>query len=503
MQTVPPSETHPQVNQPGVSTLPLSVRCPHCQAPLPSGCSPAGGAIVCGTCGNGFEVVDLDATVLTKHQPSASIGHYTLLSVLGRGAFGVVWRAQDTKLDRTVAIKIPRKFNLTPVEIDKFLREARAAAQLKHPNIARCYEVGRDGELIFLVYDFIDGVTLADFLSGQRMTPREAAAFCVKVALALQHAHAAGVVHRDLKPSNIMIGADGEPYVMDFGLAKREAGEVTVTVDGEFLGTPAYTSPEQARGFAHQADGRSDCYSLGVILFELLTGELPFRGTPTMLLHQVLHTDPPSLRGLNRMIPRDIETICLKCLEKSPNKRYATCQDLADDINRVLRGEPIIARRVGFLGRAWRWYTRTPDAAQITAGGVTIAVVVALMLWAILGIILYAVGFDPNVKRGKAIFELLCLLLVFHPFFAWIGVKTTNGRAWALWVATVLWLISTVLTMLALFGVQMGYNSLETARNVQQNEAIRVQFFSLLLLIHFLGLASHIAALAARYLRRW
>jgi hypothetical protein len=300
-----------------------------------------------------------------------------------------------------------------------------------------------------------------------------------------------------------MVGVDGEPYVMDFGLAKRDAGEVTMTIDGEFLGTPAYTSPEQARGQAHQADGRSDVYSLGVILFELLTGEVPFRGTPSMLLHQVMHCEPPSLRGLNRIIPRDLETICLKCLEKSPRKRYGSAQELADDLHRGLSNQPILARRVGVFGRAWRWYSRSAEAAQITAGCVTIAFVIALMLWAFLGIILFASGFDPAVSRWRAILELVCLGLGFHPFFAWIGYKTASGRGWALWVATVLWLMSTVLTMLALFGVQMGYNWLETARNIQQNDAVRVQFFSLILMMHLIGLASHIAALVARYVRRW
>jgi tRNA A-37 threonylcarbamoyl transferase component Bud32 len=503
MQTVPSIETHSQENQPQVSTLALSVRCPHCQAPVPSGSSPTDGAIVCGTCGSAFQVVDLDATVLTTHQPSASIGHYTLISVLGRGGFGIVWKARDTKLDRTVAIKIPRKVNLTPAEIDKFLREARAAAQLKHPNIARCYEVGRDGGLLFLVYDFIEGVTLADFLSGRRMTAREAAAFCVKVALALQHAHAAGVVHRDLKPSNIMVGVDGEPYVMDFGLAKRDAGEVTMTIDGEFLGTPAYTSPEQARGQAHQADGRADVYSLGVILFELLTGELPFRGTPSMLLHQVMHTEPPSLRGLNRHIPRDLETICLKCLEKSSRKRYDSAQGLADDLNRVLSDQPILARRVGLFARVWRWYSRSPEAAQVTAGGVTVAIVVMLWLWALLGIFLIGSGFHVESDPWPAVLSLLLLTTVIYPFFVWIGVQTIHGRVWALWLATGIWLMATAFSTLAMLGSNISFMAIPSMGAMASSPPVRVQFYSLFVMQQLVGLSSHIAALVARHIRRW
>ena len=179
------------------------------------------------------------------------MGRFELIERLGVGGFGSVWKARDKELDRTVAIKIPRQGGMTAEEQEKFFREARAAAQLRHPSIVSVHEVGRDGDSVYIVSDFVRGVTLGDWLTGQQLTSREAAELCAKIADALHHAHEQGVVHRDLKPANIMMDDDGEPHLMDFGLARREAGEVTMTIDGQVLGTPAYMSPEQAEGEAH------------------------------------------------------------------------------------------------------------------------------------------------------------------------------------------------------------------------------------------------------------
>ncbi len=306
----------------------------------------------------------------------SQLGKFALLEVVGRGSFGIVYRARDTELDRIVAVKLPRLGGFpSPEDVDRFLREARSAARLRHPGIVAVHEVGRIEGQLYLVYDYVAGVTLAERLGSGGLSCSRAAELAACVAESLDHAHRLGVIHRDIKPSNILLDDEGRPYIADFGLAKRDAGEATLTLEGQVLGTPAYMSPEQARGDAHKVDPRSDVYGLGIVLYEALTGVLPFRGRGRMLLAQVLEEDPRPPRRLNDTIPRDLETVCLKAIAKDPGDRYPSAAAFAADLRRHLEGRPVLARPLGPFAKLWRRCRRKPAMAALVA---TIALVGSL-----------------------------------------------------------------------------------------------------------------------------
>lgn len=296
------------------------------------------------------------------------IGRFELLGELGTGSFGYVFRAHDTGLDRIVALKLQRAGNMASDEdVARFLREARSVAQLSHPGIVSLFESGQtEDSVCYLVTEFVEGRTLEECVNDHfEPNWRTLAEQVARLADSLDYAHQHGVIHRDIKPSNVLIDSAGRPHVMDFGLALRETGDATLTSDGRIMGTPAYMSPEQARGDSHLVDARTDVYSLGVVMYELLTGERPFQGNRRMLLLQVLEDDPRPPRQLNDTVPRDLETICLKAMSRNSARRYQSARELADDLRRYLNGEHVHARPVNSMERFWRWCSRYPFAAML------------------------------------------------------------------------------------------------------------------------------------------
>jgi tRNA A-37 threonylcarbamoyl transferase component Bud32 len=320
------------------------------------------------------------------------IGRFEIRALVGSGAFGCVYRAFDRQLDREVALKVARPGMLdSPRRAERFLREAKSAAQLHHPRIVPIHETGQDGAFHYIVSAFIAGHTLEETHEDNPLTFHQAAETVKSLAEALAYAHRIGIVHRDVKPANVLLDQEGQPFLADFGLAQRQDQAEKLTQDGSVLGTPAYMSPEQASGHSAEVLPTSDQYSLGALFYELLCGQTPFTGPPQTVLFNAVHTQPPPPRSLRPDVPLDLETVCLKALAKHPEDRYADCQELADDLRRWLEGEPIRARRLGWGERAVRWCRREP----------TLVGAVALMLLSLLGVAVVASVSWASVSAAK------------------------------------------------------------------------------------------------------
>ncbi|MFO0847328.1 MAG: serine/threonine-protein kinase [Gemmataceae bacterium] len=329
---------------------------------------------------------------------------YEVVRRLGRGAMGDVYLARQLSLKRQVALKLIRADRLarTPAVRDRFRAEAETVARLSHPHIVQIFEVGEDAGRPFLALEYLGGGSLDARLSKAPLAPDAAAKLVADVAAGVQHAHDRGIVHRDLKPGNVLLAADGTPKVGDFGLA-RVVGDLAgdpaagdsgpgLTQVGSVLGTPSYMAPEQAAGDTHRIGPRTDVYALGGLLFECLTGRPPFKApTPAETLELVLQLDPPSPRQFQPTVPRDLETVCLKCLRKDPDRRYQSARELADDLGRFLRREPVTARPFGRPERLVKWARRRPGPA-VLAGLLAVAAV---------GLVVGAVVYERQLRSAR------------------------------------------------------------------------------------------------------
>lgn len=315
--------------------------------------------------------------------PFDRVGEYDILGKIGHGGMGLVLKARQRGLKRVVALKMIKVGQLAEeTEIARFLVEARAAAHLKHPNIVAVYDVGEHAGSPFFSMEYVEGQSLHKLISERPLQPQRAAVIIQKLALAVNYAHEAGILHRDLKPQNILLDKYEEPKITDFGLASSAQENSQLTATGTVLGTPSYMPPEQARGRHEEMGNWSDIYSLGATLYEALVGRPPFSAaTLGETLQQVMSVDPVSPRTLNPAIPRDIETICLKCLEKSPARRYQTGQELADELQRFLEDRPILASPTSRTEKFVRWCRRNPVIAGAIAAVSAAAVVAIVSLW--------------------------------------------------------------------------------------------------------------------------
>ena len=332
--------------------------------------------------GGGFAVtVGWQAAIAAAPTLPAVFGDYELLAEVARGGMGVVFKARQKSLGRTVALKMILAGQLaSPADVQRFRNEAAAAAQLDHSSIVPIYDIGECQGQHYYAMAYVAGSNLQQRVKQGPFLPHEAAELVSRIADAVHFAHEKGIVHRDLKPQNILLDGDGQPKVTDFGLAKRLEGD-GLTMTGDVLGTPAYMAPEQAAGRSREADRAVDIYALGAILYCLLTARPPFQAaTLAETLRQVIEAEPVSPRLLNSGVPRDLETICLKCLQKQPARRYTTARALAEDLRRFGKHEPILARPVSTTEHVWKWVRRQPLLAGLFAfSSLAVVALIAVM----------------------------------------------------------------------------------------------------------------------------
>src|SRR5438128_7093888 len=373
--------------------------CPKCGAEIPAD-APEGGCPGC-LLESGLRLLEEEEPTSNAQRPtpnaqfssderasksarlSGEFGDYELLEEVGRGGQGVVFRAKQKSLNRTVALKVISIGQwASQAHLKRFRREAEAAASLDHPGIVPIYEVGeRDGSCYFSM-KFVEGGQLDEVVRRTPMPIRQAAELIAKVARTVHYAHEHGILHRDIKPGNILVDEKGEPHLTDFGLARLVETESTMTRTMEVLGTPSYMAPEQAVGNNAAVSKVTDVYGLGAVLYQLLTGHPPFAGGTTYeTIRLLLETEPRQPRLWNPKIDRDLSTICLKCLDKDPRRRYASALALAEDLERWLRNEPIRARHTGIFTRARKWVRRNPTTALLFALSLIFAATVGVMIW--------------------------------------------------------------------------------------------------------------------------
>jgi len=402
----------------------MRFRCPNCNSPVEIGLGAnavddTSDVLTCPSCQSKFSLSG-DGRPTEIPDAGLTIAHFEVLQILGEGAFGSVFKAWDPQLERHVAVKVLREGRETKDSAKQMLREARVAAGIKHPNIVQVYEVGPYKDAFYIACELVDGISLSEWLKFHSPKQDDTARLVIKICQGMQAAHEAGVIHRDLKPGNILMDHQNEPHVSDFGLAKRaNPSEITVTHDGQILGTPSYMSPEQARGEVRGISHLSDVYSIGVILYELLTGQRPFVATDSRtVLYRILTEDAKSPRSLNPAVSRDLERICLQAMEKDPSRRYQSAADLAADLERCLQGFPVRARRYGVL----RKFSKLVLRNRVVSGAIAAVLIAGIVVvWQYLqpldGAVQVVITTDPVADR-----------VVFTPYDEYLRVPHQTGQ---------------------------------------------------------------------------